>query len=207
MKWLSYDSKLITMLSAVADAIFVNLLYLLCCIPIITIGPARTALYTVTASWAEKENSGAKDFLVAFGKNFRSSCPLWLAALALGIFLIADFYFMLLNTIPMEILLWFLLLPLTVFYLVALSQLFMVEARFSCSFRQSIKNALLIGIAHPVCSILHIALLAVPLVVFLWWPEMFLELGLLWLLFYFSLEGYFDALIAKKHYDKLAKKA
>ena len=39
------DNKFFTFMSRVADLIILNLLFLLCCIPIVTIGPAITAMY------------------------------------------------------------------------------------------------------------------------------------------------------------------
>lgn len=206
MKLFSYDSKLMVWLGIFADAVFVNLAFLVCCLPIITIGPARTALYTVATNWARKETSGLKDFFVAFGQNFLSSLKVWLVVLPVGLFLAADFYFMLLNKIPGEVILWIALVPISVLYLLMVSQAFMVQAWFECTFKQGLKNALLIGLAHPLISVIHLALLALPLATFLWFPNMFLELTLIWMLFYFAFEGYFDALLAKKQYDKLIKR-
>ena len=45
----SYDSKLMTILNNLADLIFVNLLFIICCIPIVTIGAARAALHKVAS--------------------------------------------------------------------------------------------------------------------------------------------------------------
>jgi len=206
MKLFSYDSKLMVWLGILADVMFVNLAFLVCCIPIITIGPARTALYTVATKWTRKETAGLKDFLVAFGQNFLPSLKIWLVLLPLGLFLLADIYCMILNKIPGEILLWIILVPASVLYLLMLSQAFMVQAWFECTFTQGLKNALLLGIAHPLNSIIHLALLVAPLALFLWYPKTFLEVSLVWFLLYFSFEGHFDALLAKKHYERLVKR-
>ena len=42
----SYDSKLIIMLEGVANTMLLNILFLLCCIPVVTIGAAFTALFS-----------------------------------------------------------------------------------------------------------------------------------------------------------------
>ena len=47
MKFLSIDSKFIAFLTRVADLMILNMIYVLCCIPIFTIGAATTALYPV----------------------------------------------------------------------------------------------------------------------------------------------------------------
>ena len=41
----SYDSKLMQTLTFVADLILLNILYLLCCVPMFTIGAAQGALW------------------------------------------------------------------------------------------------------------------------------------------------------------------
>mgnify|MGYP002982023001 CR=1 FL=1 len=45
------DSKLYEFLSKIADLIIVNLLFIICSLPIVTIGASTTALYGVTKKW------------------------------------------------------------------------------------------------------------------------------------------------------------
>jgi uncharacterized membrane protein YesL len=47
-----------------------NLLYLVCCIPIVTVGAATSALYEVTIRYSDDESGHPlKDFFPAFGRN------------------------------------------------------------------------------------------------------------------------------------------
>lgn len=46
------DSPLMRALGVVWDLIVLNLLFLVCCIPVVTIGPAITALHYVTTKMA-----------------------------------------------------------------------------------------------------------------------------------------------------------
>lgn len=202
----SYDSPLITFLNAVADVIFVNLLYVVCCLPIFTIGAAHTALYTVAIKWCEKENAGVKEFLTAFGKNFKTSVPLWLTILPITLFFAFDIYLMILNEFPAEWVLWVLLAPLAFLFVYGMSHLFMVEARFICSYRQALKNSVLLSFGHPFCSLVNVALTAFPLVVFGTNPLLFFETGPFWFLCYFSLWGYVSAGIAKRPYERLIQR-
>jgi len=53
------DSPMMRALGVVWDLIVLNLLFLVCCIPVVTIGPAITALHYVTTKMAgEKKGSG-----------------------------------------------------------------------------------------------------------------------------------------------------
>lgn len=44
-------------LGVVWDLIVLNLLFLVCCIPVVTIGPAITALHYVTTKWRVKKTA------------------------------------------------------------------------------------------------------------------------------------------------------
>ena len=49
------DSKFYEVVSRIADLVVVNLLFVLCSLPIITIGASTTALYGVTKRWQKTE--------------------------------------------------------------------------------------------------------------------------------------------------------
>lgn len=51
------DSPLMRALGVVWDLIVLNLLFLVCCIPVVTIGPAITALHYVTTKWRVKKTA------------------------------------------------------------------------------------------------------------------------------------------------------
>ena len=67
----SLDSPLMRFLSRLSDIFILNVLFLLCCIPVVTIGASATALYTVTLKMARNEESYiTKGFFKAFKSNF-----------------------------------------------------------------------------------------------------------------------------------------
>ena len=46
------DGPMMRAFQKISDIIFLNMVFLLCCIPIVTIGPSVTAMYTVTLKMA-----------------------------------------------------------------------------------------------------------------------------------------------------------
>lgn len=52
---INLDSPVIVFLTTVADFMMLNILFILCCAPVITIGPAVSALYTITMREARHE--------------------------------------------------------------------------------------------------------------------------------------------------------
>lgn len=53
----SIDGKGFRFLSTMSELVTLNLLWLLCCIPIVTIGASTAALYTITIKMVKNEDS------------------------------------------------------------------------------------------------------------------------------------------------------
>ena len=51
------DNKFFTVMGRVADLIMLNVVFLICCLPIVTIGASLTALHYVTLKMARNEES------------------------------------------------------------------------------------------------------------------------------------------------------
>lgn len=69
----SLDSPLIQFLNKVCDVLFLSIVFTLCCIPIITIGPAVTALYYATVKVIRRERGYLmREFFRSFKLNFKS---------------------------------------------------------------------------------------------------------------------------------------
>ena len=56
MNIFNYESKFNQMVMVLADMIILNLLYLICCIPIFTIGAAQAGLYTAVRAMRDDED-------------------------------------------------------------------------------------------------------------------------------------------------------
>lgn len=86
-----YDSKLMRFLGAATDYVIINILYVIFCIPIITIGAASTARYYVAMKNARGLDIYVwKDFTKAFFSNFKMATKVWLVVLGVDIVLILD---------------------------------------------------------------------------------------------------------------------
>ena len=97
-----------------------------------------------------------------------------------------------------------LFLPI-LFYLVVSSQLFQMVSRYNCTVKQYIKNALLVGIAHPLCLIVNIGLGIMPYFAFFYNFSAFLQLTLVWILGIFSFQGYLSGIMSKKFYQRITE--
>ena len=88
------DSPMMRALGVVWDLIVLNLLFLVCCIPVVTIGPAITALHYVTTKMAgEKDGTPVVgNFFKSFRANFRQGVLMGILFGAAGGFLGYDIY-------------------------------------------------------------------------------------------------------------------
>ena len=85
------DSPLMRAIGRVGDLVLVNILFLICSIPIVTLGASSAALNTVAFQMVRGEESGvARAFFSAFRKNLLQGVLLTLLFLALGAGLYLD---------------------------------------------------------------------------------------------------------------------
>ena len=72
------DNPFIQFLNRLTDVVILNVICLICCIPIVTIGTSITALHYVTMKMARNEEGYiVRDFFKSFRENFRQSAIIW----------------------------------------------------------------------------------------------------------------------------------
>ncbi len=90
MRIFNADSPLMTALSRFADLAVLNILAILCCLPVITAGAALTGMHYVLLKMVRNEEGYiARSFFKSFRENFRQATAIWLIFLAFsGLFFI-----------------------------------------------------------------------------------------------------------------------
>lgn len=85
MKKTNIDSPFYRTMGRIGDLLFANLLWLVCCLPIVTAGASTLGLFTVVNKMAAKEDYTVHtDFFKAFKRDFKQSTALWLVLLLAG---------------------------------------------------------------------------------------------------------------------------
>lgn len=161
-KFFDPNNPVTVLLSRTFDLILLNICFVLACIPIITIGPALSALYAVTLKMADGDFGYTKDvFFSSFRRNFRQGVQLWLLFFALGALLSADIY-VIFFVLPeryrlLQIPVWLLLFTVVS----AIIYVFPMLARYEQTNLQLIRNSLLISLGNIPLTIFIIVLTAV----------------------------------------------
>ncbi len=90
---LKYDNKFFTALGKLVDCVWLSLLWLICSIPVITMGAASTALYyAVHKSIRGNRGYTTRNYFSAFKDNFKQSTLVHLVWLVVMVVLVGDIY-------------------------------------------------------------------------------------------------------------------
>lgn len=90
----NYDNPVWRFIGKFGDLILLNILFVICSIPIFTIGASTTAVYYVTLKLARNDDGYTiRSFFKSFKENFKQSTIIWLILLVVGIILGIDVWF------------------------------------------------------------------------------------------------------------------
>ena len=161
------DSKFWHFATLVADFILLNLLFIVLCIPVVTIGPAIAALIHTTLKLSEDENRTlVKPFWNEFKRDITKKMLLWIVYLVLisALVYMAQFYWNFANTnADLFKIIGFMLFMLSAFILVvtivaSIIGLAMTTQYFS-PIKRLVKNSYLLIIVMPVQSLIMAAVI------------------------------------------------
>lgn len=147
----SYDSALFRAFDKLGSLFILNMLTLICSIPLFTIGSAFTALYYVTMKMVKDEETYVtKDYLRSLKQNFIQGLIIWLILFAVGALLLFDYRLMSVNKEILPVARVFMIVALSclIFWVVELAYVFPVLAKFYNTVPQTMRNAFLMGIRH-----------------------------------------------------------
>lgn len=194
----SPDSKFIQAISRISDLVILNILFLITCVPLFTIGASLTALYTVSFKLGtDKEEGTVRPYLRAFRESFKQSTVLWLILALFGAAMIANtllaysYSGVLGYTYLVFIGLFFLLLMIAAY-------VFPLVSQFWNDNTAVLKNALLLSIGYLPRTIVMVVLNVLPFAMFLSSMYLFFYCAMIWVLIYFSAAAYLNASILRK---------
>lgn len=153
----NYDNPVWRFIGKFCDVLILNVLWLICSIPIVTMGASTTAVYYVTLKLVrDEEGPTIRSFFKSFKENFKQATVLWLIMLVVGCLLGFDLYFFLgLQTTPSM----FRTIMVAIFggfsliYLFVLLFVFPLQARFYNPVKRTLFNAFFISVRHVLNSL------------------------------------------------------
>ncbi len=168
------DSPVMRFLSKVADLMILNILTIICCIPVITVGASLTALHYMTLKIVRDEETYIiRGFFKSFRQNFKQATVIWLLLVLATLILVGDFFVMKHSGIEFHIVLKVIIAVIGVAIVFTATYVFAVLAKFDNTVLNTIKNALFMSFIQLPRTILMVAVAVVPVVVFIFFPQYF----------------------------------
>lgn len=202
MKFLGYDGLPARVVRYIWNMFLLNVCFVLCCLPVVTIGAAVSAMYSVFLN-SSVESSALRRYFSAFKENLKQATILWLILLPMTLVLLANWYFLLSYEFAGNGILIAISLVLTVLYLSVTSFVFALQARFDNSILQTMRNALLLGIGKMFTGVLMSFVSLFPLIMFLVDLNVFINVVAIWIPWGCALQIQINALILHRVFNKL----
>lgn len=193
------DNIIVRALSKICDMVCLNILWLICSIPIITIGASTAALYTVMLKMVKNEEGYIfRGFFKAFKSNFKQSTIMWIVILLLGIVCWIDYRVA--GVMPgmggsimriIFLLLGFILLSVTIY-------IFPLTARYENTIRNTVRNALILTVGKLPYTLLMVVVTVGSVIISLWNSMTLMFAIPLWFIIGVSLIAWINSYILRR---------
>lgn len=198
------DSHFSQFLIRLCDLILLNVVYLLTCLPLFTIGAATAALYdTVFRMDTEREGKLMATYFHAFRENFRQGTAVWLLLVVYGIATWMNMNIFSDMGSQFGYGLFVLSMVIVVIGLFVAAYVFPLMSRFQYKTGALLQNALLLSVLYLPRTLLVCIINAFPWGLLLVNLYAFCKLGFLWFALYFAAAAYFNSRVLKKVVEDL----
>ncbi len=167
------DSPLMTILNKVADILILNIIFIIACVPIVTIGAAFSAAYYIGFKMVKDEESYiVRGFFKAFKDNFKQATIIWLILMVVLGVLFADFRIMAYSGIEFAAWMKVAMGAVTLFVVIGISFVFGLQARYTNTIKNTLRNSFLMALSHLPTAVLLIGVYAVPVLLAYFLPRL-----------------------------------
>lgn len=184
--------------------VVINVLWLICSLPVVTFGASSAALYSCLFRLLEGDDTRpVRRFFAAFGENWKRATAAWLAVLAAVLLLVFDWYFASVTDQPM----WKIIAVggLQVVGMVC-TFLFALLARYDNRWHVHLKNALLLAVGNLPRVLLCWLFWGAACYLTVWTYETFHAMVLVWLIFAYSFLSFWNLRILRPVFRRLEGK-
>lgn len=168
MKFFSVDGGLYKFMQGLLDVLKINLLWILCSVPIVTIGAATIAAFDVTLKMVDNEEGYvARQFLKAFKSNLKKGIPLGLLTIVCAYIVWLNFsLFNQLEDNPVFLL----VMGIVSAFVFTLSFIyaFALQARYENTIIKTLQNSLHISMRYFVRTLFMVIILVVEVFIICW---------------------------------------
>lgn len=205
MKLLDPDSPIMSFLARVADLVILNVLWLLCCLPVVTAGASTTAMYHVVRHLQEESiSSVTRDFFRSFKSDFRQATPVYLLLLIPTAAVVMNAWILSTQSsdvVPVYVRAIWMVSALMLTFVV--SFVYPVMAYFDDTVWKTLRTAAVLAVAKLPRTVLISAINLLPIIMLFVSLPFFLRSSIFWLLIGGSLTAYLNMLILRPVFKKI----
>lgn len=197
------DGPVFRFLSKLADLMLLNIVFLICCIPIVTIGASVTAMAYVCMKIRDDEGYVVRSFFKSFKQNFKQSTLIWLLMLFLALVLGLDTYILRqmegTGASIMQVIVYIgILLWVMIFIYV-----FPVQAKFYNTIKGTLRNSVLLAVGNLPKTLVMVVVTGGSVILTFWSVDTMVYGILVWILLGFALVSYCNCYFLQGIFKKL----
>lgn len=195
-KLLDYENPILSFMSKLVDLMLLNVLTILCCVPIVTIGASITAAHYTALKMHRGESYVWRNFWKSFKENFKQSTIIWII---FALFFVVEYlaFITLSNgTTETDLTMQGIIVATGVFGICFMLWVFPLQSKFVNKIWKTIYTSFIMTFKHIIRTVLLLVLFVLP---FLLPAEGFPVI----LLFGFSVPIYLSAIIYNKPFKKM----
>ena len=147
----NYDNPVLRFIGKLWDVLVVNILWIICSIPVVTAGASTTAMYYVTLKLARDEDGYTiRSFFKSFKENFKQATAIWLIFLLTGMLLAFDVYYFIKMAAPSSLrtIMISVFVAMIFIWSAMFTYVFPLQARFYNPVKRTIFNSFFMSIRH-----------------------------------------------------------
>lgn len=165
-KFFDMDSPVMRFLNRLGDLMIMNILMIICCIPVITAGAAFTAMHYVLLKIVRGEEGYLlRGFFKSFKENFKQATIMWLLMLLVIVVYVGDALIFRYSgmTFPKPVVI--IVIAVAVALAMTAVYVFPLQARFDNTVKNTLRNALILAFANLPRTLLMIGCYLLPFVI------------------------------------------
>ena len=204
----SLNNPLMQLLSRACDVRIVNVLFLISCVPIFTIGAAISGMHKVCQAIVMDDGVGIlKHYISGFKANFKQATIIWLVSLVVVVGLVC-FWLLITNfcTGTLAVILYIVLAIAALSVMSLLVYLFPLVVRYENTLQEHMRNALILSITRPLLTIVLNILSLVPFVLPIISFQAFMQTLIFWVILGFGFLCYMANITIKPVFIQLEAK-
>lgn len=199
-----YDNKFFEALGKISNIVILNLLCILSCLPIITIGASATATYFIAMQIVKDEESYIiKEFIKRFKENFKTSTIVWSIMLIIGGVLGFDFYMskLVLNESISKVL-QLVFTVISIIYIFTLTYVFPIISKFENTIKNTMINSTLMSIQNLPYTVIMVILNLSPILLMSLFSSYWGQIIFFYIVIGFGVITYINSIFFEKIFNK-----